>query len=63
MPYRSRKEIEADNLVLLGKLEAVRDELDEFLGDDEDESDNDDEAEEEAADEDAEEPREAEEAD
>lgn len=35
MPYRSRQEIEAENLVLLGKLEALRDELDDFLGDEE----------------------------
>jgi hypothetical protein len=42
MSYRTRKEVEAENLVLIGKLETLRDELDEFLGEDEVEEDEDD---------------------
>lgn len=33
MPYRTRQELEAENLVLLGKLESMRDELADFLDD------------------------------
>ena len=50
MPHRSRKDIEAENLVLLDKLEAVRDDLDDFLGDADEETD--DEIEDESTDED-----------
>jgi hypothetical protein len=47
MARRGRKEIEAENLVLMDKLQAVRDDLDDFLGDSEDEDDNTDEGEDE----------------
>lgn len=39
MPHRTRHELEAENLVLLGKLEAMRDDLSDFL-DEEDEDDD-----------------------
>lgn len=39
MPRRSRKELAAENAVLFGKLEQVRDDLDEFLDDASDEVD------------------------
>jgi hypothetical protein len=50
MSRRTRKELAAENAVLFGKLEQVRDDLDEFLDDS-----NDEEAEDEAEDEDDEE--------
>lgn len=39
MPYRTRQELEAENLVLLGKLESIRDELGDFLDDETDDED------------------------
>lgn len=42
MPYRTRQELEAENLVLLGKLESIRDELGDFLDDETDDDDVDD---------------------
>jgi hypothetical protein len=41
MPRSSRQELEAENLVLVGKLAALRDEIDDFLDDaDSDSEDN-----------------------
>lgn len=40
MSHRSRKEVEAENLVLLDKLEAVRNDLTDFLGDADDDAED-----------------------
>jgi len=37
MPHRTRRELAVENAVLFGKLEQVRDDLDEFLDDASDE--------------------------